>query len=154
MSITHFYYDPSSEFDRLFDDAFSARFRPGGALTEVERGRGQRLQAFRPRMDLKETGENNTVTATFELPGLKNEDVNIDVHNDRLTVAGESNVSHDRDEAGYSVRERSHGKFSRTLQLPQGTKAEDVKAKMENGVLTVTFPKTNPQQEAKRITIT
>ena len=62
------------------------------------------------------------VTALFELPGLKKEDVNIDVHNNVLTVTGESKVSSDRDDNGYAVRERRYGKFSRAIPLPQGIK--------------------------------
>ena len=60
------------------------------------------------------------VTATFELPGLKKEDVNIDVHNNLLTVSGESKTETERNEDGYAVRERRYGKFSRSLPLPQG----------------------------------
>jgi HSP20 family protein len=73
-------------------------------------------------MDLHENKENNSVTATFELPGLKKEDVQIDVHNGRLSVSGESRLSTEHEESGYAVRERRFGKFSRTLQLPQGVK--------------------------------
>lgn len=62
------------------------------------------------------------MTATFELPGLKSEDVAIDVHNNRLTVSGESATSSDREEGGYVVRGRQYGRFSRALQLPFGTK--------------------------------
>jgi HSP20 family protein len=74
------------------------------------------------RMDLHENAESNTVTATFELPGLKKEDVQIDSHNGRLTVSGETKISSDHNENGYAVRERRFGKFSRTLQLPEGVK--------------------------------
>lgn len=73
-------------------------------------------------MDLQENRQTNTVTATFELPGLKKEDINIDIHNNRLTISGESKVSSEHDEAGYAVPERSYGSFSRTLQLPAATK--------------------------------
>jgi HSP20 family protein len=73
-------------------------------------------------MDLHENSDENTVTATFELPGVKKEDVNIDVHNGRLTISGETKMTEDREESGYAVRERRYGKFSRTLQLPQGVK--------------------------------
>ena len=71
-------------------------------------------------MDLHEDNEQNVVTATFELPGLKKEDVSIDVHNGRLTVSAESKQSSEHSENGYAVRERRYGKFSRTLQLPPG----------------------------------
>jgi HSP20 family protein len=73
-------------------------------------------------MDLHEDPEKNVVTATFELPGLKKEDVSLDVHNGRLTVSAESKVSNDHDENGYAVRERRFGKISRTLQMPTGLK--------------------------------
>ncbi|KAF9244655.1 small heat shock protein [Melanogaster broomeanus] len=151
MSLMSLYYDPFTEFDRLFDDAFHSRFRPTAAITEG--GREPRETVFRPKMDLYENKEQNTVTATFDLPGLKQEDVKVDVNGDRLIVSGERSVDQTRDEAGYSVRERSWGRFSRTLILPQGTKPEDIKATMEHGVLAVTFPKAQPAQQPKRITI-
>jgi HSP20 family protein len=104
-------------------------------------------------MDLHEDAEKNLVTATFELPGLKKEDISIDVHNGRLTVSAESKLSTEHDENGYAVRERRFGKLSRTLQLPQGLNEEEIKASVENGVLTVTFPKTTPDLTPKKIAI-
>ena len=73
-------------------------------------------------MDVHEDKEKNVVTATFELPGLTKENVSLDVHNNVLTVSGESKVSSERDEHGYAVRERRYGKFSRSIPLPQGIK--------------------------------
>ena len=112
------------------------------------------------------------MTATFELPGLRKEDVEIQVHNNRLTVSGESSTSEELDSEGYAVRERRYGRFSRTLPLPTGTKVrncrvillfisysyilnqpEEVQARMDNGVLAVKFPKSKPETEAKRITV-
>lgn len=77
-------------------------------------------------MDVHEDPKSNTVTATFELPGLKKEDVSIDVQDNVLTVSGESKISSERDENGYAVRERRYGKFSRTLALPQGAKVGNI----------------------------
>ncbi|KDQ53944.1 hypothetical protein JAAARDRAFT_197048 [Jaapia argillacea MUCL 33604] len=155
MSLSRF-YDPFfslSEFDRLFDEAFNARTEGNNNNRQVARANTGRSTSMRPSMDLHHDDESNVVTATFELPGLKKEDVQIDVHNNLLTVSGESNVSSDRDENGYSVRERRYGKFSRTIGLPQGVKPEEIKASMENGVLSVSFPKTTPDQAPKKITI-
>ncbi|KAF8442120.1 hypothetical protein L210DRAFT_844191, partial [Boletus edulis BED1] len=87
-----------------------------------------------------------------------------------LTVAGEARRFCSRKEGRCTVRGRSYGKFSRTLKLPFATKVNgmmifdtvrlwdadtlpDVKAKMKNGVLTVTFPKTNSEQQVQRIAI-
>jgi HSP20 family protein len=105
------------------------------------------------RLDLHEDKENNLITATFELPGMKKEDVSIDVHQEHLTVSGEVNVSSETNEGDYAVRERKCGKFSRSVKLPKGVNPEDINAKMENGVLSVTFPATQPENAPSRIAI-
>lgn len=125
------------------------------------------------RMDLHEDAEKNLVTATFELPGLAKDKVNIDVHNGNLTVSGEVCESTEKQEHGYAIRERRTGRFSRSVRLPEGTKVgivaqfirgskthglsflqpQDVKASMDNGVLTVTYPKTSAGQEPHRIAV-
>ncbi|KAI0080037.1 HSP20-like chaperone [Panus rudis PR-1116 ss-1] len=146
-------YDPFgllSEFDRLFDEAYAARAGDNSGK-QLQQARGPRT--LRPRLDLHEDEKANTVTAVFELPGLKKEDVNISVQNNILTVSGETKKSEERDEDGYKVRERHYGKFSRSIQLPQGVKETDIKASLDNGLLTVTFPRTTPEQAPKKITI-
>ncbi|KAJ3529218.1 hypothetical protein NMY22_g9088 [Coprinellus aureogranulatus] len=156
-----FFYEPFYDFDRFFDEVFGSTRRPiagSEGAGQVQRagaaanGDGA-VRPFKPRMDLHEDKEKNLVTATFELPGLKKEDVNIEVRDSRLTVSAESKISEEHEEGGYAVRERRYGKFSRTLQLPQGVKEEEIKASLENGVLTVTFPKSSPEQAPKKITV-
>lgn len=71
------------------------------------------------RMDLQEDPKNNIVTATFELPGVKREDVNINVHENRLAFSGENSTKESED-GNFAVKERQFGKFSRTLPLPLG----------------------------------
>jgi HSP20 family protein len=71
-------------------------------------------------MDLHEDKEKNVVTANFEFPGVAKEDIQIDVQGGKLTVSAETKQSSEHDDNGYAVRERHFGKFSRTLQLPQG----------------------------------
>ncbi|KAJ3506468.1 hypothetical protein NMY22_g17240 [Coprinellus aureogranulatus] len=154
-----FFYEPFYDVDRFFDEAFGTGRRPiSGNEGQVQRSGASgnvdgAVRAFKPRMDLHEDKEKNLVTATFELPGMKKEDINIDVHNGRLTVSAESKMSSEHEESGYAVRERRFGKFSRTLQLPQGVKDEEIKASMDNGVLTVTFPKSAPELAPKKISI-
>ncbi len=75
-------------------------------------------------MDIHEDTNQNIVTATFELPGLKKDEVQIDAHNNRLTVQGESKISEEYDQSGWAVRERHFGRFTRTMQLPQGVKVQ------------------------------
>ncbi|TDL25108.1 small heat shock protein [Rickenella mellea] len=155
---TQYYYEPFfsfSDFDRLIDDAFTVRPPAGNHYRrrQVE-GSGPNTSALiQPKVDVHESTKDNKVTATFELPGLKKEDVTIDVHNNRLIVSGEYSSSNEEEKEGYVVRERREGKFSRTLPLPAGIKAEEIKASMEHGLLRITFPKATPEQEAKRIAI-
>lgn len=151
MSLVHFHYDPFTEFERLFDDAFSARFRPSDASRAVESG--SRVGTFRPKMDLIESKDSNEVTAVFDLPGMDPKGIQIDVQQNRLTISGEMDKEDKRQEGDYAVRERTYGKFSRTLQLPAGTKPEEVRAKMDKGVLKITFPKVGKEQEPKKITV-
>ncbi|KAF8961393.1 small heat shock protein [Flammula alnicola] len=151
-----FFYEPFYDFERLFDEAVAARQPQTGPNSQVQTrtapGEGA-VRLFKPKMDLHEDAEKNLVTATFELPGLVKDNVNIDVHSNRLTVSAESKQSNEFEENGFAVRERRFGKFSRTLQLPGGVKPEEIKASMENGVLTVTFPKSTPELAPKKVTI-
>jgi len=72
-------------------------------------------------MDVHEDPEKNLVTATFELPGLSKDGVNIDVHNGNLIISGSVSESSEREEHSYVIRERRSGRFSRTIKLPEGT---------------------------------
>jgi HSP20 family protein len=74
------------------------------------------------RIDVHHDKDTNNINMTFDLPGLQKEDVSIDVHNNVLTVSGEDKSSSERSEGGYVIRERHHGKFARSLSLPQGVK--------------------------------
>ncbi|KAI0326821.1 HSP20-like chaperone [Cubamyces sp. BRFM 1775] len=156
MALSTFFTEPFyslADFDRLFDEAFNARTGGGSSAVATHNQDNAASRPMRPRMDLHEDQEKNLVTASFELPGLTKENVQIDVKDNVLTVSGESTLSTERDEKGYSVRERRYGKFSRSLPLPQGIKPEEIKASMNNGVLTVTFPRTTPELAPKRIAI-
>ena len=72
------------------------------------------------RLDLHEDAEKNVVTATFEFPGFSKDEVQINVQSGKLTVSAETKKSQHNADTGYTFNERLHGKFSRTLQLPQG----------------------------------
>ncbi|KAH9926576.1 uncharacterized protein BXZ73DRAFT_102836 [Epithele typhae] len=72
----------------------------------------------------------------FELPGLTKEAVSLDVRDNMLSVSGESTISAERDEKGYA-----------------GIKPEEIKASMTDGVLTVTFPRTTPEQAPQKVKI-
>ncbi|KAI5386625.1 18.2 kDa class I heat shock protein [Lathyrus oleraceus] len=92
------------------------------------------------RVDWKETPEAHVFKA--DLPGLKKEEVKVEVEDDRvLQISGERSVEkEDKNDEWHRV-ERSSGKFLRRFRLPENAKMGQVKASMENGVLTVTVPK-------------
>jgi HSP20 family protein len=104
------------------------------------------------RLDIQEG--NTSFTASFDVPGLKKEDLQIEVHDNRLTIKGETKTESENSNEGYVLRERHWGSFSRTLALPAGTKPEDVKASVKDGVLRITFPKPVTQKpEPRRIEV-
>ncbi|KAG4959884.1 hypothetical protein JHK87_036517 [Glycine soja] len=92
------------------------------------------------RVDWKETPEAHVFKA--DIPGLKKEEVKVQIEDDKvLQISGERNVEkEDKNDTWHRV-ERSSGKFMRRFRLPENAKVNEVKASMENGVLTVTVPK-------------
>ncbi|KAI9120825.1 hypothetical protein K1719_007858 [Acacia pycnantha] len=92
------------------------------------------------RVDWRETPEAHVFKA--DLPGIKKEEVKVEVEDDRvLQISGERNFEkEDKNDTWHRV-ERSSGKFMRRFRLPENAKMDQVKASMENGVLTVTVPK-------------
>ncbi|XP_028783391.1 18.2 kDa class I heat shock protein-like [Neltuma alba] len=105
------------------------------------------------RIDWKETPEAHVFKA--DLPGLKKEEVKVEIEDDRvLQISGERKVEkEDKNEKWHRV-ERSSGKFMRRFRLPENAKMDQVKASIENGVLTVTVPKEEVKKpEVKAIEI-
>jgi len=75
------------------------------------------------------------------LPGLKPEDISIDITGDTLTIKGESKAEQEVKREEYLYQERRYGAFSRSVVLPGGMKSDKADATMEDGVLTLTIPK-------------
>ncbi|MBV8990618.1 MAG: Hsp20/alpha crystallin family protein [Solirubrobacterales bacterium] len=119
------------EMNRLFNTYFDT---PHGGP-----GNGRR---WIPAMDLVESGDEFVLRA--DLPGLSEGDVNIELEDNVLTISGERKTEHEERKGGYYRVERSSGKFSRSLSLPEGVDPEGVNASFENGVLEVRIPK--PEQ--------
>ncbi|XP_040992165.1 18.1 kDa class I heat shock protein-like [Juglans microcarpa x Juglans regia] len=92
------------------------------------------------RIDWKETPEAHLLKA--DLPGLKKEEVKVEVEDGRvLQISGERNSENEDKNDAWHRLERSSGKFLRSLRMPKNAKMNQIKAAMENGVLTVTIPK-------------
>ena len=115
--------------DRLFEDSFVRPSRALEALAEVAA----------PALDVYQTPSEIVVKAA--LPGLKPEDVSIDITGETLTIKGEHKAEHDIKKEDYLYQERRYGVFSRSVILLSGLKPDKAEATMEDGVLTLTIPK-------------
>ena len=133
-------WDPFRMMDALFRwDPFrsdSGFFAPSGD--------------FAPRFDVKETKSAYVIKA--DLPGLKEEDLNVSVTGHQLTVSGQR--EHERRDEGdqYFAVERSAGSFARTFSLPDVVDPDAVKADLKNGVLTLEIPK-RPEAQPRKVRI-
>ncbi|CAH1767238.1 11_t:CDS:2 [Entrophospora sp. SA101] len=107
------------------------------------------VRPWAPLLDLHEN-DNEYIMST-ELPGIKKEDINIDIRDNILYISGETKEEKKSEEGTTHIQERRWGSFSRALSLPRNVKADDVVAKYENGVLEVKIPKA--EQSGKKITI-
>lgn len=122
-------------FDSFFRDPFFSRV---SAITAPIRA------------DVRETEKEYIVEA--ELPGVKKEDIVIDINDDVLTLGVDINEEKNEEDNGYIYRERQSGSFRRSFYV-QNIKHEGVKASYKDGLLVITLPKVNPGKTAKRIKI-
>ena len=127
-------WDPMRELDslqgelnRAFDTFFGAR------------GNDVRGRRWIPAMDLVETDDHLVLRA--DLPGMSEEDIEIEIKDNVLTVSGERKAEEEKREEGYYRVERAFGSFSRSLTLPEGVKVDAVTANFDRGVLEVSVPK-------------
>ena len=132
------------EIDRLFDD-FTRGFP---AMPSFTAGNGNGM--LMPSTDVTETDKEIEISA--ELPGLEEKDVQVNLADGVLTIRGEKKAEKEEKDKNYRLVERSYGSFERQVELPDGVKAEDVKASIAKGVLTVTVTKPAPAQ-AKKIDV-
>jgi HSP20 family protein len=125
--------DLQTRFDRMFEGMF-------------ERGNGGHALA----VDVID--EDDALVIRADVPGLKPEEVKIEVHDDVLTVHGEHEESSEEKNKRYVRRERRYGAFTRSMALPHGVDADDIKASSKDGVVEVRVPK--PQRtEARSIEV-
>ncbi len=130
-----------SEMNRLFNTFFDT---PATGTGTTGNGGHRR---WLPAMDLLET-ENDFVLRA-DLPGLSEQDVNIELEDNVLTVSGERKAEHEERKEGYYRVERASGSFSRSLTLPEGINPDAVKATFDRGVLEVRIPKPEERKPRK-----
>ena len=118
----------NDEMDRFFDDF-------GFGRTGMTRG--QQSGQWTPQVEVRQRG--NELLIRADLPGMKKEDVNVEIRDDSVILQGERKDEHEEEREGWYRSERSYGSFYRAIALPEGTIADSAKASFKNGVLEVTL---------------
>ena len=127
--------------DHLFNDAFTRPFstmRDGGANWSS------------PAIDMYQT--ENDVVVKAAVPGFKADEVQINVTQDVLTIKGELKQEEEKKEKSWQIREHRWGSFERSISLPTAVTSDRARADFENGILTITLPKSE-KVKPKTITI-
>jgi HSP20 family protein len=131
------------EIERLFDDFDVTPWSRAGRRSPLRALRGNWPLAPAAEMAEDETG----YTLTLEVPGCTAKDVEVKVSDGMIAIRGEKNVEREEDKKDIHVSERRYGAFHRSFSLPRGVDPEKIAARLTDGVLEVTLPKS---AEAKR----
>jgi len=126
----------NSFIDRFFNDDFFG---------------GKGVTSFTPQVDISESDKEFEIQ--FNLPGMKKEDIKIDLKDDRLTVSGERKMKDEKNEKNYHSVESYYGSFSRSFYLPDNVNIEKVDASYKDGVLNIVLPKDAKKEAQKTIEI-
>lgn len=135
MSLIKFQH-PASLFDRYFNDAF-ANFN--------------KELSFRPNVDVAETEK--SFELSFSLPGMKKEDIKVNIEGNVLTVSGERKWNKEEKNKSFHSIETQYGAFTRSFELPDTVEIEKIDANYKDGVLTLELPKGSKSNSKTQIAI-
>ena len=141
MLITRF--DPFRELKELENRIFQ------NYVPTIEREKG--INAFTPSVNTRE--DEKAYYIEVDLPGVKKEDIKVDIKENALTISGERRFKEEVKEEDYYKIETSIGKFTRTFTLPDDADVENIDAKNENGVLDIIIPKVKKEESVKTIEV-
>lgn len=110
-------------------------------------GNGRQSQNWVPALDVWETP--TEVVYAFDLPGIREEQITIEVKDETLTISANREKTEETSENGFYRFERRYGTFARAVGLPQGVDQDNISARYENGVLEVRVPKPEEQKPKK-----
>jgi HSP20 family protein len=130
-------FNPFEEMQRLQDEFF----RPWG---------NAQRSALRPAVDIHE--DETSIRVLAELPGLRAEDVSVEVEDNVLTLSGERKLEHEDKREGYHRIERAYGSFSRSFVLPRTVDTQGIEAEMKDGTLHLRLPK-RAESQPRRIDV-
>lgn len=122
----------TSELDRMLDEPWTLFRWPSADAASPD------APIWAPKVDV--VMKDNTLFTRVDLPGMKKEDVRVEVEDGYLTLSGERKKETRETKDNVYREEREYGSFCRSVPLPKGVKIDDVKATFNNGVLEVTMP--------------
>lgn len=140
------------EIDRVFDNIFRSLGFPTPGFSDGKMFDMSKSGQLRPNVDI--AASDSEYSIAVEVAGVDEKDVNLELVNNSLIIKGEKKQEKERNEKGYYRVERSYGTFQRVLSLPEDADQENISAKFNNGVLTITLPrKAVPKSQGKFIEI-
>ena len=140
------FFGHQDPFHGLFDRVFDNSWNDSDFVKNSEAGR----RTWLPAIDIYENDD--AFVATADLPGLKKDDIDISIEDNVLTVSGERKFEKSDDGGTFRRVERSYGTFRRSFALPRGIDSTKVEAKFEDGVLSLTLPKSE-LAKSRKITV-
>lgn len=125
----------ADEIDNVFDDFGLGR---SWLTPRVGRSLAANLEMWSPELEVSQ--QNHELVVRADLPGLKKDDITVDVTDDQITISGERRKDQESERGGVYRSERSYGSFSRSIRLPEGAIADQAKATFKDGVLEIRLP--------------
>jgi HSP20 family protein len=107
--------------------------------------------AWAPAVDIQQC--NGSLVVTAELPGLKKEEVKVELTDEALIIEGERKREHKEDHEGFHRWERSYGQFYRSIPLPEGAKTDQAKAELADGILKISLPVAEMKKKIREVTV-
>ncbi len=114
---------------------------------EVDRLFGKRSETYVPAVEV--TDEEKAFFISMDIPGLRKEDLEIEVKDNQLIISGERKFTQTSEKNNILRSEKRYGKFSRVFTLPKNVNADAIEARFENGVLEIALPKEEKAQSKK-----
>lgn len=136
MALTKYTQPHADIFGKNFSDLMDEFFNDAVAT---------RRSTFAPKIDISETEKQYSIDVT--LPGMKKDDINIDLENGRLTISGERKFEEEKDGKTYHRVESHYGSFTRSFQLPDDVKDDSINATYTDGILNITIDKSEEKMK-------
>ncbi|MFA6963822.1 MAG: Hsp20 family protein [Patescibacteria group bacterium] len=135
-------------FDTAFEDIFEFEHEIEKILIDESRDgfAAPNPQSLTPKIDILDSKD--AIVVRVELPGMKEEDINVEIMDNVMTIAGE----YSDNEEHYYYKESHTGRFERSFTLPAEVVADKAEAEMKDGILSITVPKAEPKK-AQKITV-